>query len=228
MHRMLDAAEALLDRGGPDALTVEAVVAAADSSTGSFYARFGDRQGLLIALQDRFLDRLGDSLADAFAALPVDGDLSPTVHRVVREFLTAFRTHRSAFVAFMLLNRSEPTMRERGAVASRASARAIGRLLERHADEITHPDPALAADFAYRTLFALATQTVMFDDEEVSPHGYDAAQRAEETALLLLNYLQSAPVGATEPADAHLVSTAPRTGPSTPTRKEALRREPLT
>ncbi len=190
MHRMLDAAESLLELGGPDALTVDAVVRSSGGSTGSFYARYGDRQGLLIAMQDRFLDRLGDSLAQAYESLPADGDLSKTVHRFVTEFLAAFRTHRTAFISYMLLNRSEPSMRSRGAVASRAGARAIAQLLEQRADQITHPDPDLAADFAYRTLFALATQTVMFDDQEVSPHRYSSQTREDETARLLLAYLQ--------------------------------------
>jgi len=191
MHRMLDAAESLLESGGPDALTVEAVVRSSGGSTGSFYARFGDRQGLLIAMQDRFLDRLGHSLADAFEPLSAADDLSHIIRRFVAEFLAAFRTHRSAFNAYMLVNRSEPSMRSRGAVASRAGARAITQLLERHADQIGHPEPDLAADFAYRTLFALATQTVMFDDREVSPHRYSNQTREHETAGLLLAYLQT-------------------------------------
>ena len=40
---MLVAAEELLRLGGADALTVEAVIERAGTSTGSFYARFGNR-----------------------------------------------------------------------------------------------------------------------------------------------------------------------------------------
>ena len=58
--RMLDAAEEFLDRAGPDALTVEAVVRESQASIGSFYARFGDRLGLLFALQERFHQRLDE------------------------------------------------------------------------------------------------------------------------------------------------------------------------
>lgn len=193
MNRMLDAAESLLEVGGPDALTIEAVVRTSGSSTGSFYGRFGDRQGLLIAMQDRFLDRLGASLADAFESLPAELDLGQSIHQLVQGFLEAFRTHRSAFVAYMLLNRSEPSMRARGAVASRQAAQAIAQLLGRHRDEIAHPYPQLAADFAYRTLFALATQTVMFDDPEVTRRRYRTEALEQETTRLLLSYLQANP-----------------------------------
>jgi AcrR family transcriptional regulator len=198
MNRMLDTAESLLDRGGPDALTVDAVVRAAATSTGSFYARFGDRQGLLIAMQDRLLDRLSASLARTFDSSSADEDLARIVERLVADFLDAFSTNRQAFVAFMILNRSEPAMRDRGAEASRGAAQAIAHMLERHEHEITHPDPQLAADFVFRTLFALATQTVMFDDHEISDRRYTASVRGQETTAMLLGYLRteqsSAPV----------------------------------
>ena len=191
MTRMLDAAESLLGSGGPDALTVEAVVREAETSTGSFYARFGDRQGLLVALQDRFLERLTASLVRSFETAPGDTDLTRTVDTIVTGFVDAFRSNREAFVAFMLLNRSEPSMRDRGAEASRAAAAAISQLLEEHRDEIAHPDPTLAAEFAYRTLFAIATQTVMFDDLEISDRRYTERGLAAETTALLLAYLRS-------------------------------------
>lgn len=190
MHRMLDAAEALLDTGGPDSLTVDAVVRNADASIGSFYARFGDRQGLLVALQDRFLDRLDTSLGQAFQPAD-DADLATAVGHAVSSFLEAFRSNRQAFVAFMLINRSEPSMRARGARASLAAAAAVARLLQRYADEIAHPDPELAADVVYRTLFAAATQTVMFDDDEISRHVVSDRDRETETTRLVLAYLRT-------------------------------------
>lgn len=191
MNRMLDAAESLLDAGGPDALTVDAVVRAAQTSTGSFYARFGDRQGLLVAMQDRFLERLTASLVRAFDTSTADGDLHLTIERLVDDFFDAFRTNRQAFVAFMVLNRSDPSMRNRGAQASRAAGAAIAQLLESHRSEVSHPDPALAADVVYRTLFAMATQTVMFDDHEITNRQYTDQSRARETTTLLLAYLRA-------------------------------------
>ncbi|MEO1057555.1 MAG: TetR/AcrR family transcriptional regulator [Actinomycetota bacterium] len=190
MHRMLDAAEVLLDAGGTDALTVDAVVRDADASIGSFYARFGDRQGLVVALQDRFLRRLDESLGPAFQPAD-DSDLETALGYVVASFLAAFRSNRQAFVAFVLVNRSEPPMRARGARASFAAASAIARLLERHADEVAHPDPELAADVVYRTLFAMAMQTVMFDDGEISRHVVTDDELARETTRLVLAYLRA-------------------------------------
>lgn len=50
---------------------------------------------------------------------------------------------------------------------------------------------ALAADVVYRTLFAMATQTVMFDDHEISNRHYTDQSRAGETTTLLLAYLRA-------------------------------------
>lgn len=83
-------------------------------------------------------------------------------------------------------------MRSRGAAASRAASEAISARLARHADEVTHPAPGLAADFAYRVLFALATQTVMFDDDEVTSVHHSHQAWVDETTELLVEYLGGA------------------------------------
>ena len=57
MNRMLDAGEQLFYEGGSPALTLEAVIERAETSTGSFYARFGDMRGFLDAMLDRFVAR---------------------------------------------------------------------------------------------------------------------------------------------------------------------------
>ena len=189
MNRMLDAAEELLDGGGPDALTVDAVVATAETSVGSFYARFGDRSGLLVALQDRFLSGLSEALDPVFRAAATEPNLSSTLDHVVSGYLDAFRIHRQAFVAFMLVNRSDLAMRERGAESTHLAARALHRALTPHRAELAHTDPVLAADVAHRTLFALATQSVMFDPDELGPQPLPDRQLDRHIAAMVYGYL---------------------------------------
>jgi len=213
-HRMLDAAEGLLEAGGPDALTVDAVVRQARTSVGSFYARFGDRQGLLVVMQDRLLSRLVDALDATVAAAAAEPDLPAAVEILVAEFLKAFRAHRTAFNAYILQNRSDPSMRARGAEASRQAADSVGRLLATRRDQVEHPDLTLAADFTYRALFALATQTVILDDRDVTGKQHNDETWAEQTTRLLLAYLQ-APL----PGDPVRAANSPgRARPSSATR----------
>src|SRR5258706_13072834 len=66
-RRILDAAQALIEREGLSGLSIPGVVRRARSSTGSFYARFADKNALLAALEERFFQevhRVLDELAD--------------------------------------------------------------------------------------------------------------------------------------------------------------------
>jgi AcrR family transcriptional regulator len=187
--RMLDAAEALIAEGGPDALTVEAVITRAGTSTGAFYARFGDRLGLLAAVQERFLGRLRDAAAvqaDELADVP---DLRQALAIMVEGFLATFRRNRNAFNAVMVQNRGVADFRARGARATESAAAQLRELLTERSEQISHPDLDLAADIVFRTLFALATQIVMMDEAEVTGRSLSDQQWVEETTHLLVAYL---------------------------------------
>jgi AcrR family transcriptional regulator len=188
---MLDAAEVLIDRSGADAVTVEAVVRTANTSVGSFYARFGDRRGLLVAMQNRFHGRLDEMSAQVLFEVQSVHDLEQGLEVIVRRFLDAFRQHRASFSAYMLQNRSDPEMRAQGSLHRRNAARLVTWFIaERMVDQVTHPDPVLAADFVFRTLSALATQTVLFDDDEITSRRHDPEVWVRETTDLLVRYLQ--------------------------------------
>jgi AcrR family transcriptional regulator len=60
--RVLDAAARLIARQGPEAVSMDAVAQAAGVGKGTLYRRFGDRQGLLLALLDEGERALQDSL----------------------------------------------------------------------------------------------------------------------------------------------------------------------
>ena len=85
MNRILDAATKLLEEKSWQELSIQEIVSAANSSVGSFYARFQDKDGLLQALDDRFFDRLIgqiDAIVDdpLFQAM----SLAETVHGLAR------------------------------------------------------------------------------------------------------------------------------------------------
>ena len=67
---LLDAAEALVVEGGPDALSVRAAADAAGTTTRAVYSVFGSKQGLLAGLAQRVFEVLDARLA----ALPATDD----------------------------------------------------------------------------------------------------------------------------------------------------------
>lgn len=188
---MLDAAEALIAEGGPDALTVEAVIARAGTSNGAFYARFGDRLGLLAAVQERFLGRLRDAAAAQAAELADVADLGQALGIMAEGFLATFRANRNAFNAIMVQNRGVPDFRARGRRATESAAAQLHELLVARSEQVRHPDLDTAADFAFRTLFALATQIVMMDESEVTGRTLSEQQWAKETTSMLVAYLSA-------------------------------------
>ncbi len=67
--RILETAARLFAEGGLPAVTIRAVSATAEASTGSIYHRFGDRSGILVAL---CLDAFAEGTAALRAALEAD------------------------------------------------------------------------------------------------------------------------------------------------------------
>lgn len=63
---MLDVAEAMFAADGVAAVRVEAIADAADVSVGSVYTHFGNKDGLVVAVTERILDRAGLYLAEAY------------------------------------------------------------------------------------------------------------------------------------------------------------------
>lgn len=69
-QRLLAAAADLFAREGFDAVSVDAIADAADRTSGSVYAHFGSKQGVLLALMEAFQDEMAAIVEAEFAAHP--------------------------------------------------------------------------------------------------------------------------------------------------------------
>lgn len=165
---MLDAAEALFAGGGPDALTVEAVIERAGTSAGAFYARFGDRDGLLEALHERFLGRLQGLVT----GIVLEGLKQPTLAEAlavaVAGSLAVARKYHDSLVFFVLFRAADERLRKQGIAANLGFAEAFRAIVMHHKNEIRHPDPVRAVEVAFRILFAILVQQVMFKPRELT------------------------------------------------------------
>lgn len=61
---LLDAAEAIVAGGGPDALSVRRVAAQAGTTTRAVYSVFESKEGMIVALGNRAFEMLGSWMAD--------------------------------------------------------------------------------------------------------------------------------------------------------------------
>ncbi len=193
MAKMLDAAEAIFAEGGDGALTVEAVVKSADTSVGSFYSRFGDRDGLLQAMHERFLLRLGGAAHVAVAAAGNEKTLAGALEVFISHLFTAAHEYRNSARFFVLHRSADPNLRAQGIRANAIFAGIFNTLVLSHREEIAHAHPATAADVTWRMLYAALAQQMMFDDEEVSGVPMTLPALVQEIACCLVAYLKAAP-----------------------------------
>ena len=192
MARMLDAAEVLFAEGGEEALTVEAVVKRSKTSVGSFYARFGDRGGLLEAMHERFLERLGAGSQMAIQAAVRQKTLIGALEVLITHVFAVVREYRDSARFFFLHRSTDQKLRAQGIQAHAFFARMFADLVLRYQNEVAHAKPAIAADVAWRMTFAMFAQQVMFEDQEVSGVAIGDKALVRELARCLTAYLTSA------------------------------------
>ena len=150
LERIVDASLELLATEGPSGLTVHAVVEKADSSVGSFYARFKGKDDLLDYLGDRVwheaLDRwtealvsrdwseleLGD-LVEGAVGLLIDAQRSRSAYLKAldraagrrNDAYATFRSHLLVGLGDLLLERREAIVHDNAELAVRLGLRAI-------------------------------------------------------------------------------------------------------
>jgi AcrR family transcriptional regulator len=97
--RILDAAKRLFEQEGPDAVSMDAIAAAAGVGKGTLFRRFGDRSGLAHALLDEHERALQDSM---IRGEPPLGPGAPPIERLVafgRARIELLESHGEIFMA---------------------------------------------------------------------------------------------------------------------------------
>jgi AcrR family transcriptional regulator len=147
LSRLLDAAEAVLGKEGVEAATVPAIAERAGASVGAVYRRFPDKDALLRAVCERFLERVDAANAASLqpelcAGVPAAALAGRTVHAVV----TGYRMKAGMLRAVHLFaaQHPDPAFRKR---VEEQSARTLDRIVEMFRPvfgQIRHEDPELA------------------------------------------------------------------------------------
>ena len=185
--RMLAATLALLDEGGPAAVTVAAVARAAGTSNGSLYHRFGDRHGLLLAAQARVLSTIEAETAGAFAAADKEPDDERAVALLATAAVQLFVRHRGGMRAF-LVEVDTPELETASTAFTHRLARTVTGWLRSRCG-----CGAPEAEAAWRVLFALGAGRALFDDESVSPVPLAAAALADALGRAVLAIVRPDP-----------------------------------
>ena len=182
LERIVRAALAILEEEGPDGLTVQAVVARANSSVGSFYARFGGKDDLLEYLEERVWDEARERWQTALTERSWSGlGMEALAEGAVRLLADAHRSRASYLKA---LDRMGAGAGDGYGSFRRYVLRGLADLLLERRSEIRHADPDLAVRLA---LAAVGGAIEAGDPRTGEPFEHETLLR--EGPALLLSYL---------------------------------------
>lgn len=191
LARLLDAAEALLQEGGLEGATVEAIARRAGVSPALVYRRFPDKDALLRAVYERFFAEREAANAEALAPERWAGH-SPEA--IVRSFVLgavegAARTGRlvGALTRFAATH-GDAAFRAEAERVNAATHQRLTRLLISAAPDELRKGAAARAPFAVDVLL-FALRGFLVDASPPSGGVPDAAKLARELAALTGRYL---------------------------------------
>ena len=102
---LLDAAEQLLAEGGSDALRMDALARAGGVTRPVVYDHFGDRDGLVVALLERHVERVAAHVA---AAMVPGGSFEDDLRAATHAYLEVARRHGAAMRALVSAQHLSP------------------------------------------------------------------------------------------------------------------------
>lgn len=190
LERILDAAEAEVSERGFEQATVADIVRRAKSSVGSFYARFGEKDALLLCLHDRFNAEAvatTDTVLDParWGRTPVGQILSTTIPFLV----DVYRQRGGLMRAFILRATADPEFARRCTPLSQHLTQKLTDLLLLRSDEIVHPDPRQACEVGLQAVLSTLDMATLFDGVGWSGRSLHDADLPDELTRLFAGYL---------------------------------------
>jgi len=189
LHRLLSAAEALLEHGGLDSATIPAIAEAAGVSVGSVYRRFPDKDAMFRAVYERFFNTVAESNTSRLTSLAQTKlPLDVIAQGLVLGIAEGYRRKRGLLRELSRYARSHPDADFRRGARSmnRLTMNAIVALLLTYRDQIKHPNPEVAIEFGLIAVGSVL-HNVILEEETMGlkvPKNVD-----EEIVRLFFGYL---------------------------------------
>lgn len=166
LRRLLDAAEIVLAKYGPEGATLPRIAKQARLSPASVYRRFRDKEALMRAVFRRFGERSSAAVAAQFDPEAVRAiGLVPFSRMVVQGMVDGFRANAALSRAAMQYAERHPTLdfvRKVKASEARSFEQMVRTFLIWR-QEIDHRDPEYAVRFAFLVVATVLRDLVLFD-----------------------------------------------------------------
>ena len=191
MNRMIEAGEQLFYEGGSSALTLNAVLERAGTSTGSFYARFGDMRGFTNAMHEHVLELVSAELIKAYAKASKQPDLESAVQEICIEAFKVVSKHKFALYFFAVGNLQDPQGRAIGKEFRFSMSDMLIELMKSYLPKNSSMARKQRLDIAARMGVAALYQQIMFDQKEMSPLTIKEKDSATALAEVICLYVRA-------------------------------------
>lgn len=189
LRRLLDASESLIGERGFGEMSIADIARRARSSVGGFYARFRDKDELLLALHERFVEALEHKFAQIEAELEDDAELTELVSPSIHMLVEVYRQQRPLLVAFTARASDNRRIFQAGVAFRNGVVARFTALILRWKAQVKHPDPELAAELAVQLALSFMEQTIHIGKLRVAGEVLPEGRIEEELERALLSYL---------------------------------------
>lgn len=183
-QKMLDAAEELLSNGDAQHVTVENVVRLAGATVGSFYARFGNVEGLFEALHKRYLDSIFESkILEALNQSIDQPDLKSGLRHGCK-ILLEFGYEKRKLIAYFITHPSVDAL-----LVRQVAVESMFNNLKAHQSEVAHKDLRRASENATRLIYFTLLGIVFLEPSEFIGRKTSLSSVIDATTQMAYAYL---------------------------------------
>jgi AcrR family transcriptional regulator len=183
-QKMLDAAEELLHNGDGQHVTVENVVRLSGSTVGSFYARFGNVEGLFEALHQRYLTSMYESkIIEALNQSINQPDLKSGLRHGCK-ILLEFAYEKRKLFAYFITHPSDDALAIR-----QVGVESMLNNLKAHRSEVAHKDLRRASENTTRLIYQAILGVVFLEPSEFVGRKTSLSSLIDSTTQMAYAYL---------------------------------------
>ncbi|MEX2206873.1 MAG: TetR/AcrR family transcriptional regulator [Myxococcota bacterium] len=186
LEQFVRAGEELLAAHEYESAAVGEIARRAGSSVGSFYRLVGDKDRLLRAIHDRFLDDSHARLENELSEPRFAGREPAAIVRVFVATLVDIHARREGLLRALIVRSSaDPEFRARVHALNDALETRLATLLSPYRARIGHPRPREAIRFGLRVVLGALNQNTFAH----SPESRDTSLLVRELSRVLVSYL---------------------------------------
>jgi AcrR family transcriptional regulator len=189
LERFLEAGEAMVAAGDFDSAGIADIAKAADSSVGTFYRLIGDKDTLLRAVHDRFVEYGRSLIASRMdPKLHVESSLEDVIECFVRMLVDLYSAREGMLRALIVRSSTDTDFRERIHSLRNETRAYLGALVLPRAQHIQHPRPLEAFAFAVKVVLATLNHAAVV----ASMEGESSDELVQELTQMVVRYLEVA------------------------------------